>query len=89
MAVARGMLVKKKTEVTIRRQCEMGGEEDEMSKLSSFPFGSCWVSTGHSPVESQEARDLWSQPPAARKAGDGLGTGGKLVHMVFLLSDFL
>lgn len=52
MAVARGMLVKKKTEVTIRRQCEMGGEEDEMSKLSSFPFGSCWVSPGSKrPVE--------------------------------------
>lgn len=40
MAVARGTLVKKKAEVTIRRQCETGGEEDEMSKLSAFPFGS-------------------------------------------------
>lgn len=87
MALAGGTLVKKKAEVTIRRQCEMGREEHEMSKLSSFPFGSCWVSPGHSPMESKEARDLWSQPPAAWKAGDGLGTGEKLVHTLFLVSN--
>lgn len=40
-------------------------------------------------MESQETRDLWNQPPAAQKAGDGLGAGEKLVHTLVLVNDSL
>ena len=41
-----------------------------MSKLSSFSFGSCWVFTEHSPMESQETRDLWNLLQLRRQGMD-------------------